>query len=59
MIKYRWEEVNQLRDILEAEVNGHQFDRDHGRRLALFLAEKFPHSAQTMHRVAERMGERS
>lgn len=54
-MKYRWEEINQMRDILEAEIRGHQFDREHARRVALTLAEKFPDCAQSMGRIAERM----
>ena len=54
-MKYRWEEVNQMRDILEAEVLGHHVDRAHAHNLALKLAEMFPASAKTMSRIAERM----
>lgn len=54
-MKYRWEEINQMRDILEAEIRGHQFDREHARRVALTLAKKFPDCAQSMGRIAERM----
>lgn len=54
-MKFRWEEVNQMRDILEAEIRGHHFDRAHAHRLALRLAEMFPSCALSMGRVAERM----
>jgi hypothetical protein len=54
-MKYRWEEVNQMRDILEAEIRGHHFDREHAHRLAVTLARMFPDCAQSMGRVAERM----
>lgn len=54
-MKFRWDEVNQMRDILEAEINGHQFDRGHAHHLALKLASMFPDSALTMKRIAERM----
>ncbi|KIL99804.1 hypothetical protein CCC_02593 [Paramagnetospirillum magnetotacticum MS-1] len=54
-MKYRWDEFNQLRDILEAEINGHHFDRQQARNLALTVASRHPGCAQTMHRIAERM----
>lgn len=54
-MKFRWDEFNQLRDILEAEINGHHFDRDHARRLALIVASRHPGCANTMLRIVERM----
>lgn len=54
-MKYRWDEINQMRDILEAEIRGHHVDREHARRVALTLAEKFPDCAKSMGRIAERM----
>ena len=54
-MKYHWEEINQMRDILEAEIHGHPFDREHARRVAQKVAEKFPDCAQSMNRIADRM----
>lgn len=54
-MKYRFEEFNQLHDILEAEMNGHHFDRDHARRLAISVGSRYPSCAKTMSRIAERM----
>jgi hypothetical protein len=58
-MKYRWEEINQMRDFLEAEIHGHSFDREHARRTALHIAEKFPDCAQSMNQIADRLNSRS
>ncbi|CAA7622024.1 conserved hypothetical protein [Candidatus Terasakiella magnetica] len=57
--RYRWDEINQLGDLLEAEIVGHQFDRHRAHHLALTLAEQFPDMAKSMRLVADRMGVRT
>ncbi|KIL96994.1 hypothetical protein CCC_01787 [Paramagnetospirillum magnetotacticum MS-1] len=51
---YRWEEIDQLAEILEAEVAGHPVDTDRARELAERLVRLCPDIAKTMSRVIER-----
>lgn len=53
-MKYRWEEIDQLAEILEAEAAGHPIDVEHARSLAAQLSELCPDIALTMRRVVER-----
>jgi hypothetical protein len=56
-MKHRWDEVNQMRDFLEAEIQGRHFDRNHAHHLAKRLAETFPVCRQSFGRMAERMAQ--
>ena len=53
-MQYRWEEIDQLAAILEAEVAGHPVDVDRARELAERLVRLCPDIALTMSRVVER-----
>ncbi len=55
-MQYRWEEIDQLTEILEAEVAGHPVDTDRARELAERLTRLCPDIAKTMSRVVERFG---
>lgn len=54
-MKYRWEEIELLIDLLEAEVQGRPIDRAEASRLAAKLAQLCPEIAGTMGRVNSRM----
>ncbi|MBI3445586.1 MAG: hypothetical protein HY055_09555 [Magnetospirillum sp.] len=53
-MQYRWEEIDQLADILEAEAAGHKVDEAKARDLAERLIGLCPDIARTMSRVVER-----
>ncbi|OAN45584.1 hypothetical protein A6A04_06715 [Paramagnetospirillum marisnigri] len=53
-MQYRWEEIDQLAEILEAEAAGHSIDHERARHLAQRLCELCPDIARTMSRVIER-----
>ena len=54
-MQYRWEEIDQLAEILEAEAAGHSFDTQMARQLAERLTELCPNIALTMRRVIDRV----
>lgn len=54
-MQYRWEEIDQLTEILEAEAAGQPFDLDLARTLAERLTELCPDIARTMRLVMERV----
>jgi hypothetical protein len=54
MMKYRWEEIDRLAELLEAEAAGESFDQDLARDLAERLTELCPDIALTMSRVVDR-----
>lgn len=53
-MKYRWEEIDQLAEILEAEAAGHPVDSNRALELAERLVALCPDIARTMKRVVER-----
>jgi len=53
-MQYRWEEIDQLAEILEAEAAGQSFDQNLARQLAERLTELCPDIALTMRRVMDR-----
>jgi hypothetical protein len=53
-MQYRWEEIDQLAEILEAEAAGHPVDLDRARDLAEKLTQLCPDIAGTMSRAMER-----
>ena len=55
-MQYRWEEIDQLAEILEAEVAGLPINVDLARDLAQRLTHLCPDIARTMNRVVERLG---
>lgn len=57
-MQYRWEEIDQLAEILEAEVAGLPINVDLARDLAARLTHLCPDIALTMKRVIERLGGR-
>ena len=57
-MQYRWEEIDQLAEILEAEVAGLPVDADLARDLAKRLTHLCPDIARTMNMVIERLGAR-
>ncbi len=52
---YSWDEIDQLAEVLEAELAGHRIDPVTTRNLALRLAELCPDIQATMALVAQRM----
>jgi hypothetical protein len=56
VMQYRWEEIDQLAAILEAEAAGHPVDVNRARELAERLIRLCPDIAKTMNRVVERFG---
>ncbi len=54
-MKYTWDEIGQLADILAAEADGRPVDRDQARRLAQRLAELCPDIRNTMESIRARM----
>ena len=58
-MKYRWEEIDQLAEILEAEVAGLPINVDLARDLAQRLTHLCPDIARTMSRVIERFSTQS
>ena len=57
MKPHRWHEVNQLSELLEAEIDGRPFDRDQAHRLACVLAEFHPEIRQSMDQICSRISE--
>ena len=57
-MQYRWEEIDQLAEILEAEVVGLPINADLARDLAERLTHLCPDIALTMNRVMERFSGR-
>lgn len=55
-MQYRWEEIDQLAEILEAEAAGQPIDMARARALAQRLTELCPDIARTMTMVIERTG---
>lgn len=55
MMKYAFDEIDELRDLLEAEIDGVPIDRGKGNRLAMRLAELYPVIGSSMSRIALRM----
>jgi len=55
-MQYRWEEIDQLAEILEAEAAGQPIDVELARSLAEKLTELCPDIARTMHLVIDRVG---
>ena len=53
-MQYRWEEIEQLAELLEAEAAGHAVDVNKARDLAERLTRLCPDIAMTMSRVVER-----
>ncbi len=53
-MQYRWEEIDQLAEILEAEVAGQPIDTERARQLAERLIRLCPDIAKTMHMVVAR-----
>lgn len=53
-MKYRWEEIDQLAEILEAEAAGRPVDYRQARNLAERLVTLCPDIARTMNLAAER-----
>lgn len=53
-MQYRWEEIDQLTEILEAEAAGHPVDEAKARDLAERLTRLCPEIARTMKLVIER-----
>lgn len=53
-MQYRWEEIDQLADLLEAEAAGQPVDSEQARVLAERLISLCPDIAKTMSRVVER-----
>lgn len=53
-MQYRWEEIDQLAEILEAEAAGHPVDVNRARELAERLIRLCPDIARTMNRVVDR-----
>lgn len=53
-MKYRWEEIDQLAEILEAEAAGRPVDYQQARSLAERLVTLCPDIARTMNLAAER-----
>jgi len=58
-MQYRWEEIDQLADILEAEASGQVVDARVAHSLAQRLVELCPDIALSMRRVAERYSEKA
>lgn len=52
---YRLHDIRQLSEMLEAEAQGHPFDRGHAQNLALTLAEHQPEISNTMRLICERL----
>ncbi len=55
-MKYRWEEIDLLTELLEAEAAGESFDQGLARDLAERLTQLCPDIARTMGRVVDRFG---
>ena len=53
-MQYRWEEIDQLAELLEAEAAGHAVDVVKARDLAERLTQLCPDIARTMSLVAQR-----
>jgi hypothetical protein len=58
-MQYRWEEIDQLAEILEAEAAGKPFDMERARQLAHRLTELCPDIARTMNMVIARVDRHS
>jgi hypothetical protein len=56
-MQYRWEEIDQLAEILEAEAAGQPIDIERARSLAHKLTELCPDIARTMHLVIDRVNQ--
>lgn len=56
-VDYTWEEIDQMADILEAEIAGGRFDPPAARNLALRVAELCPDIRASMNLIAVRMME--
>lgn len=54
-MQYRWEEIDQLAEILEEEVAGRPIDIELARTLAHRLTELCPDIAMTMRMLIERV----
>jgi hypothetical protein len=54
-MKYSWEEIEMLADILAAEADGRPVDRNEASRLADRLAESCPEIRNSMDLVKKRM----
>ncbi|HTH17910.1 MAG TPA: hypothetical protein VL974_14725 [Magnetospirillum sp.] len=52
---YRLHEMHQLSELLEAEANGHPFDRARARLLAGALAEYHPEIRNSMRLICDRL----
>ncbi|CAA7616712.1 conserved hypothetical protein [Candidatus Terasakiella magnetica] len=53
-MRYRWDEIDQLATILEAEAAGQPVNSEAARELATRLRDLCPDIARTMSMVAER-----
>ena len=53
-MQYRWEEIDLLAELLEAEAAGQPIDHGQARDLAERLTELCPDIARTMRRVVDR-----
>ncbi len=58
-MQYRWDEIDQLATILEAEASGCAVDTARARDLAHRLMEVCPDIAGTMRRVIERYAQQT
>lgn len=56
-MQYRWEEIDQLAEILEAEAAGRSIDQSLARELAERLTELCPDIARTMRRIIDRVSQ--
>ncbi|MDO8606809.1 MAG: hypothetical protein Q7R40_09765 [Phaeospirillum sp.] len=56
-MQYRWEEIDQLAEILEAEVAGQPFDLNLARDLAERLIRLCPDIARSMSQVIDRLSQ--
>lgn len=54
-VRYSWDEIDQLAELLEAEVNGLPINADEIYRLAASVAMDCPEIVASMHRVMHRM----
>lgn len=54
-MEYRWHEIRELSQLLEAEAAGRDVDRGRARHLADRLAEHHPEISRSMRLITDRM----